>query len=329
MASTEIVPIPPDGLPRVASEAIPIDLVNLAVAGLKATTVQGYRKDLGSFAAWIGQDVQLSLWALISSGQGQANSAALAYVDSMLARDLAPATVRRRVAALQRVLKVARRLNLTRIVLEVELPKAETFRDTAGPGRRAFDRMLAVTEERAGRGKRGAIRDSAILLLLHDRALRRSEVAGLDWPGDVDPGRPAVNVLGKGKRSKEWLTINPRTLEAITRWVEARGDWDGPLFIRVDNAAAGSRDRLDDESINRLVGRIADAAKVGRAVHAHGLRHSAITEALDSGWDVRDVRLFSRHAKIDTVLIYDDRRQDLGGEITRSIGCQKRRRNGV
>jgi integrase/recombinase XerC len=138
-----------------------------------------------------------------------------------------------------------------------------------------------------------------------------------------------VNVLGKGKRSKEWLTINPRTLEAITRWVEARGDWDGPLFIRVDNAAAGSRDRLDDESINRLVGRIADAAKVGRAVHAHGLRHSAITEALDSGWDVRDVRLFSRHAKIDTVLIYDDRRQDLGGEITRSIGCQKRRRNGV
>jgi integrase/recombinase XerC len=324
MASTDLVPIESGG--SLATGIPPIDLIGMAVAGLKATSARGYRADLDSFAAWVGRDVQSTLWSLVRSDQGPANAAMLAYVDHMLGRQLAPATVRRRIAALQRVAKVARRLKLTRIVLEVELPKAEAFRDTAGPGRRAFDRMLAITEERAGRGKRGAIRDAAILLLLHDRALRRSEVASIDWPGDVDPSRPAVNILGKGKRSKEWLTINDRTAAAIKRWVDVRGDWPGPLLIRADNAAAGSLDRLDDEAINQAVGRIADAAKVGRKVHAHGLRHSAITEALDSGWDVRDVRLFSRHAKIDTVLIYDDRRKDLGGEISRDIGSQKRRR---
>ena len=39
----------------------------------------------------------------------------------------------------------------------------------------------------------------------------------------------------------------------------------------------------------------------------HGLRHTAVTTALDAtNGDVRSVRRFSRHADIGTVLIYDD-----------------------
>jgi integrase/recombinase XerC len=233
----------------------------------------------------------------------------------MLEDELAPATVRRRIAALQRVIKTARRVGLTNLTLEVELPKAEAFRDTAGLGRKAWDQILSHVGAKAERGRSGPIRNRAILLLLHDRALRRTETATLDYPEDFDPARPAVAVIGKGRRLKEWLTINRRTADAISSWIATRGDWTGPLFIRTDNAAVGSRSRLNSESINRMVIAVAEAAGISRKVRAHGLRHSAITEALDSGYDCRDVRLFSGHAKIDTVLIYDDRRKDLGARF--------------
>ena len=74
--------------------------------------------------------------------------------------------------------------------------------------------------------------------------------------------------------------------------------------------------RLDGETVNRIVKSVAKRARLTRDVRADGLRHCAITTALDTGWDVRDVKAFSRHSKIDTVLIYDDRRADIGGDIT-------------
>ena len=150
----------------------------------------------------------------------------------------------------------------------------------------------------------------------------------LDYPRDFDPSRPAVSVLGKGRSARTWLTINDRTRDALARWIEVRGDWPGPLFHRTDAAATPgeSPGRLDGESVNRLVQSLARRAGLPRAVRAHSLRHESITSALDSGWDVRDVKAFSRHGKIDTVLIYDDRRKDVGGEITRSMGSPRRRR---
>ena len=52
----------------------------------------------------------------------------------------------------------------------------------------------------------------------------------------------------------------------------------------------------------------------------HGLRHTAITAALDvSGGDVRAAARFSRHADGRTLQRYDDNRTDLGGELARRV----------
>lgn len=50
-------------------------------------------------------------------------------------------------------------------------------------------------------------------------------------------------------------------------------------------------------------------------VRPHGLRHAAITAALDSGHDIRTVARYSRHRNIQTLTIYDDNRQDLAGAV--------------
>lgn len=62
-------------------------------------------------------------------------------------------------------------------------------------------------------------------------------------------------------------------------------------------------------------------ARVPRGTNPHGLRHQGITRALDlAHGDVRKVRRFSRHAKMETLLKYDDNRRDEAGAISRMLG---------
>lgn len=65
------------------------------------------------------------------------------------------------------------------------------------------------------------------------------------------------------------------------------------------------------------------AKKAGVTVRTapHGLRHSAITTALDETNDPRAVRSFSRHAKWETLMLYDDKRRDLGGKVAEQLAA--------
>jgi integrase/recombinase XerC len=329
--SLDIVPFAgadaaPPSDPREAPGRPGFDLVELILTGLRPQSAAGYRKDFDAFGRFAGDTAEAALWRLLRSGPGPANAAALAWHAEMQGRGLAPATIARRLASLRRAVRRARMVGLTALVLETDAPRAEAFRDTRGPGAAGWAKMLRVAEVEAEHGCLRGARNLALVRLLHDRALRRGEVTGLDYPDHFDPDRPAVAVQGKGRDGREWLTVNPETREALVRWIERRGDWPGPLFNRADRASRGDRSRITGESINRLVANLAKRAGLGRPVRAHGMRHSAITEALDAGYDVRDVRLFSRHEKIDTVLIYDDRRRDVAGDITRALGRARRRR---
>jgi integrase/recombinase XerC len=296
----------------------------MVLAGLKPQSREGYKKDLGTLAEFLGlADAVDAVGRLLELGRGEVNALAAAFTSDMLARGLSPSTVRRRYAALCRVFKAGRRFNLTEVTPEAELPRTEALRDTTGPGKRGWERMLAVASTEAETGQPEPTRNLAVVLLLHDRGLRRGELSGMDWPIDFDPQRPGVQILGKGKREKVWLTISDRAAAAVQRWVLARGDWDGPLFVRCDPAAKAP-ERLGGHGINDLVKALARRAGLPRTVRAHGLRHEAVTSSLDQGWSVRDVMLFSRHVDPRTVMAYDDRRKDVGGEISKALGGDRR-----
>jgi len=62
--------------------------------------------------------------------------------------------------------------------------------------------------------------------------------------------------------------------------------------------------------------------KIGLKVWPHGLRHAAITEALDlTGGNVRAVQRFSRHRDVRILERYDDNRRDLGGEVAKQVAA--------
>lgn len=144
---------------------------------------------------------------------------------------------------------------------------------------------------------------------------RRGEAVELDRE-HVDLSSGTVQVRGKGRRQRDALRLPEPTADALRAWLTWRGDGPGALFTSLDPASRGHR--LTGHSVYRMIRRLGD--RLGLRARPHGLRHAAITEALDlTHGDARAVRRFARHASLDTVLVYDDNRRDLGGQVARLV----------
>jgi len=290
-------------------------LVNAYLSGRNERTLRAYRQDLQDFAAFVEVDsLDLAAESLLSLQPGEANELVLAYRTSLQERGLSPATVNRRLAALRSLVKLARLLGLVTWSLEVEAVKSEAYRDTRGPGRNGVRRLLDLLDSRVDKK---AIRDRAILHLLFDLGLRRGEVVSLDVE-HVDLEAGTVAVLGKGRSGRELLTLPESTKDALRSWLHVRGTEDGPLFTNFDRAGKG--ERLTGSSVYRIIRDL--GLEAGLAVRPHGLRHAAITAALDlTNGDVRTVQRFSRHRDLRTLNRYDDNRRDLAGDVARLVAA--------
>ena len=305
----------PTATKNLASRELPnaSDLHAEWLAGRKATTVAAYRGDLEAFGRFCGTDSTTAVQHLLAAGPAGAARIAHAWRAELLAATLAPATINRRLSALRSLVELAARIGLCDWSLRVEGVRQIRARDTRGPGLDGVRTMLAGLEH--GQDTK-TVRDRAIVRCLFDRGLRRGEVVGLDL-ADFDPARCALRVTGKGHLEAVWLTVGPAACQAISAWVAHRGDDAGPLFTNLDRAGKGRR--LTGRSVGRIVADRGERAGLGH-VRPHGLRHTAITAVLDlSQGDVRRARDFSRHADIRTLTIYDDARQDFGGQLAAQL----------
>ncbi len=291
----------------------------LFLAGRNPRTLRAYASDLADFARFVqAPETSAAVELLFSGGAGRANALALAYKAELANRDLAPATIARRLAALRSMVKLARQIGRVTRTLEVEGPRSQPYRDTTGPGRDDWRKILAAATEAARSSPLGR-RDLALLRLLHDLGLRRGEAVALDL-ADVDLPTFTLQMVGKAKTEPARVTLSSPARAALADWITSRGSAPGPVFIRLDRAARGP-DRLTEDAVARLVKALGRKAGLAREVRPHGIRHEAITRALDlCAGDVRRVHHFSRHANIKTLLRYDDNRRDEAGGIARLLG---------
>lgn len=295
-----------------------VNLIQSFLSGRNQKTIEAYRQDLEDFKAFLNApSIDDAADFLLSSGHGQANSIALAYKTNLIGRGLQSATVNRRLASLRSLVKLARTLGMTTYTLEVENMKHTVYRDTKGPGKAGYKAML----DKASLGKKEpkAIRDQAILHLLYDLGLRRGEVVNLDLE-DLNLEAGTLKVLGKGKTQKVNLTIPTETKVALISWLQVRENEPGPLFLTLDPAKKGDG-RLTGNGLYRVIKSLGKKSGL-KSVRPHGLRHSAITEALNvTNGNYRAVVKFSRHANIQTITLYDDNRQDIGGTVAAMVAA--------
>jgi len=283
------------------------------LATLSPHTRRAYNRDLRDFADFLGEeDPTRALRRLIERGQGEANSLTLQYKAHLIEQEKTPATINRRLSSLRSAVKLARMGGFIPWALDIPGVKSRPYRNTRGPGRRGFQKIMRRLHES---DRPRDIRDRAIIRMLYDLALRRGELAGLTL-ADVDLVTGQVSVLGKGELEREPVALPEETARALSGWIEIRGDEPGPLFFNYDRRC-GDR-RLTYDGIYKIV--LAVAARAGIKTRPHGFRHTAITEALElTNGNLAAVRDFSRHKSYEVLRFYDDNRQDRGGEVAKLV----------
>ena len=152
--------------------------------------------------------------------------------------------------------------------------------------------------------------DYALACLLAFNALRIGEACGADV-GDLgrDRHHHTLAIMGKGAKP-DVVVLGPRTSYAVERALDGRTD--GPLLLTQAST------RLNREAAGRAVRRVCKAAGIDQPLSPHGLRHSAITAALEAGEDVDAVRRFARHENLKTTQRYDRRRLKLDASLSYS-----------
>jgi integrase/recombinase XerC len=231
----------------------------------------------------------------------------------------AASTIRRRLATLKAIARAARRLGLIAWTLELRSSPAMPARSTAGPGKATVTAILSTLD---ADGSLRAVRNRAILRLLYDVALRRGEVAGLDM-GDLDLGNRRIRIKGKGRTSKEWISVPAPTVAAMRAWLAQRSTAAGPVFttLTARGTLRTQPTRLSGFGIYKLIREY--GLGQGVKMWPHGLRHSGITEAVKAagpaGIDITEVLQFSRHRRLDTLMIYRDQVRDVQGTLAAAV----------
>jgi integrase/recombinase XerC len=282
------------------------ELLAAFFAGRSPHTIAAYRADLGDFAAFVSADtVEAAAGRLLAHGNGAANGLALAWRSHLVGLGRSPATINRRLSALRAVVALARTLGLITWGLDIKNLRAEAYRDTRGPERKGVLALLAAATSQSDRRK--AARDVALVRLLHDTALRRGEVCGLDL-ADIDLAGNRVMVRGKGKMQKVAITLPEPTKTALAAWIAERGTQPGPLFLAVDRWAGRTPQRLTGAGLWHVIKTLGVVAGMTARPHA-------------TQGNVRAVQRFSRHADVRTLQVYDDNREDLGGKVAAMIAA--------
>ncbi|MEO7124743.1 MAG: tyrosine recombinase XerC [Nakamurella sp.] len=146
------------------------------------------------------------------------------------------------------------------------------------------------------------LRDRAMLEMLYGAALRVSELTALDIDS-LEPERRVVRVWGKGSKERI-VPYGAPAADAVHRWlVHGRPQLLGPesgLALYLGRRGG----RIDPRAVRTVVHERTSALSAAADVSPHALRHSAATDLLEGGADLRTVQEMLGHASIATTQIY-------------------------
>lgn len=272
-------------------------------------TRSAYTKDLEDFRLFTRKPSIVRAAAHLLEGDfDAADKLVKRYRDTMAAqngRDLSSATVNRRLTVLRSLAKASHRRGWTTWVLDVKSVKHESVKVPDGPPAEKAAAMLVKATETDSPADR---RTFAILRLALDLGLRRAGICALDV-GDVDLKALKIRVRLKGGVKKRTKDLAVQTAQAIELWLDIHparpAPKNAPLFV---NLIEGRHTRLSGPAVYNIVRAV--SSSVGCRTRPHGLRHTAITEAVkragELGETLDQVRAFSDHKDFRMVLRYRD-----------------------
>jgi integrase/recombinase XerC len=275
----------------------------LVANDLSPHTIRAYDGDIAAFERAFGE----------RTGVEQIDEdVVVGFLERLRAEGLAPRSIRRRAAGLKGFCRwlvatgaldvdpsagvpvlVGRSRALPRVVPNHELDLLlHSLRSNAGFGR-AADASAVLRRPH----------DSTTLLavaLMVATGARVHEVVELRC-GDIDlPGR-TLRITGKGRRQRQVFLTNDWIANLTAAYLYARVALDIAIPQLLFNS---NHDALTAPALRSRLIKVAEHAGLGMRVTPHMLRHTAATQLIEAGVDIRYIQRLLGHASLTTTEIY-------------------------
>ncbi len=253
--------------------------------GLAHNTLSAYRRDLDEYLAFVGT-------------HAADESTVAAFVEHLRSRELAPASVNRKMAAVRGLHRYLLAEGLAtddptvlvdRPRLAMSLPKALDIHEAAT--------LVESPDLSTVAGRR----DSALLEFLYGTGCRVSEAVGLDL-AHLDLVERVALVTGKGSKQR-LVPLGGAAVAALQRWLPDRLELAKPghdaAFV---NLRGGRLSRQGAYLVVKAAASVSGIAS--ERISPHVLRHSAATHMIEGGADLRSVQEMLGHANVTTTQVY-------------------------
>ena len=154
-------------------------------------------------------------------------------------------------------------------------------------------------------------RNKTLLDFLYSTACRVSEVCTVKI-SDIDFHDDFIIVTGKGSKQRI-VPLGSQLKENLLDYINIRNQYldrdTNTLFLTKNNNA------MERTSIFRVVKKTAINIGLKQSIHPHTLRHSAATQMLEAGCDLRTLQEFLGHSSVSTTQIYTKLTKEFISEI--------------
>jgi integrase/recombinase XerD len=277
----------------------------LATRDLSPHTIRAYGGDLASFERYMGADFEV---------QEIDQDSVISFIEQQKATALSPASLRRRAAALR---------GFCRWLLSQDLLVADPWSGASlalGRSRRLprilaaheLDRLIEFLARAAhidagrppdSRSVERRPHESTTLLavsLMVATGVRVHEAVGVKCQ-DINLQSRSLRLLGKGRRERQVFLTN----DWITGFTSAYLDARSTLDLQHPHLLFNLRyDPLTPPAMRSRLAKAARAAGLEAHVTPHMLRHSAATQLIEAGVDIRYIQRLLGHASLSTTEIY-------------------------
>lgn len=259
-------------------------------------TIRNYRHYLSRFSNWLKENFPQVQTDSLNTEIIKKFRVFLARYTALNGDSLSVVTQSYHVIALRAFLRWLIRNDFNTLAPEkIDIPKAES-RSIKFLSTEQVERLLSQPLPSSKIG----LRDRSILEVLFSTGLRVGELVKLNRD-QIDLKRREFGVIGKGGRSRV-VFLSEATCKWLERYLVSREDKDKALFINYSEGKASKR--LTARSVQRLIKKYANKAKLPVDVTPHVMRHSFATDLLIAGADLRSVQEMLGHKNISTTQIY-------------------------
>ncbi len=267
----------------------------LKAIGYAASTIEGYRKRLDEFAAYLTSQKITDLKMIT-------RKVILNYQEHIMAQDNAMETKAIKIRAIKRLFEYLEKTH--QLLVNPTEGIVETCRKNKKIGPVLTQVQAKRLLQQPGLSSKASIRDKAIMEVLYSTAIRLNELICLEvYHADL---KDKVLYIRKGKGGKQRVVpLGKNACQYLREYLDKVRPWyarKNPKERRIFLLNTGQP--MTPASIRSLLFKYRKKARINKSASPHTIRRSCATHLLQNGADIRYIQKLLEHKHLKTTQCY-------------------------